>query len=1460
MSENAIIKVVPVLDIGQFQSQIDQLIAQTGKVKVPPRPEDVKPAQAWGHAMAGNVGHLAALVVKFKLVYSAMNLVNAGMRDMLRLHIETGYRMAQFRRNLQGTAEDLLKVNQAMREQARKYGQDILETMDVGIEWAKQGKNAQEVIDLTNATLAMATSSYMKTAEAQEFLTATMKAFKMESSEAMVVVDAVDNVSKKYAVNAQELAGALQRSAFAAQQVGLTFNQLIGIVGTVGDVTRQSGEHVGIAAKAMFVKMQSPKALGELQEAGIPLFDQAGKMKPMLQVLGELASKWQTLSDKRRSDIMLAVAGVHRSNEFLAIMSNFPQVIQTVTDSMNSEGEAMKDVNLNMDSLKKSIDQLKASWQSLWTDSNTKSALSGTVSALATTLDYLSKIDGLATKIGMGAIAGAGVGAIAGPVGAGVGAIAGGIAGMVAGEIGGKKEEITDIQNQTQATTSFIQALQTEREASTKSTAALKEKVAVLQDSVKVYAAYKTQYEKTVALEGEQSLNAKQLKKDMEGISSALNVGNYQQLVDLLQKVTAEYEKANIAAKAQMQSDLSRNEIELAGKQAVLASLQKQISDARKEVTIAYKALQDARAHPGFGVGAGLEDTLNEKMAAYQFLIDQQKDYANSATQLTDSIKKLKDAMNEGKDTTAESASVAEEYWKIVREADSALEGVNVALKNKMISPLEAAAKKADIASKAVKDLNEFWSQLKSQKAIELVVNVIKQEVGFWSNILPTTPKGDPTQTKADLEKLDKPKKTGGGGAKKEYFDQAWIDKQRARLVAEIKAAKQIMDAEGLSQAEIDKEIARRVKSYSEALIKASETMPMRKGDDKEALKKTELAKTVEGLILSDSFKKEYQTSFVEFMLDTNKDIVKMDQDKNDKILENQKQLQDSLKRLYMSEEDYLADRNKNILEEEKKIAEERKQIIQKLKALGVDVKDTDTAEKVAKAYEDYTAKPISVVAENVSDITNIAIEAEGLTEADVQLQDEQSRIMDEVHDKESEKLALDDIELENDQKGITNRKQLLEIADKHLEIRKQIAEESEKEITRQLSVLKKSDLKIEVIPQPDIIDQMPTTILPPKQPKELLVEGKEDVEEKIEERKKAIEELKKLDERDLANQQEKSQNYLEIKTKEIQAIEDAIAAYKQAKEEFRSAVFEPLKNWLLDFTQSSRQMSGNIGTNLSQMGLTRGFEALGVLEDKYLGGGITGNMGMAFMDPMQAAILTGHTKGADYAKMAIFDAFVAGAGVLKGDIAGSGGGLIGDISGGGGFTDKLKSFFGSTTGKGAMMAGSGLLPVLFGAMGSGKMGAMQGLVGGMPQIGGGIAQMIPQMVAQFGQMAPVIGQGVGMAVAFGLRSLGEAGMLGGVETKRKKTGDRTFDQMSSKIDVSNRELGIVNRNLMAIKDTLDPYARPDSYFFRSRVGMGVQNQQLTIKLVDGQGNSRGEAIVDIVARDFQISSVRGAQ
>ena len=138
------------------------------------------------------------------------------------------------------SSESVYKVAQGYNTLAAEMHVTTLEVAQGSLEWARQGKTAQESLDLTRESIKLAKLGNLDAAQATEYLTSTLNGFKLEAKDAASVVDKLIQLDNNYATSAGEIASALQRSSNSAQQAGVGFDKLAAYITVVSSVTRKS--------------------------------------------------------------------------------------------------------------------------------------------------------------------------------------------------------------------------------------------------------------------------------------------------------------------------------------------------------------------------------------------------------------------------------------------------------------------------------------------------------------------------------------------------------------------------------------------------------------------------------------------------------------------------------------------------------------------------------------------------------------------------------------------------------------------------------------------------------------------------------------------------------------------------------------------------------------------------------------------------------------------------------------------------------------------------------------------------------------------------------------------------------------------------------------------------------------------------------------------------------------------
>jgi len=363
--------------------------------------------QGWADRIGNAIKQTVAYGLSIQLVRKAQQLLN----DAIKYSIELNTEMVKIQ-VLQAEGAQSPEEIRALAESYNKLGQAMgTSTLDIAkgsVEWLRQGRTVEETQKLLISTLQLSKLGAMDAADATNYLTAITNAFKLSADETATVVDkliAVDNIA---ATSAGELATAMRYTSESAQLAGVSMEQLISYIGTVSSVTRQNAEMIGQAFKTMFARMTLMSGGGEdefgmtiskveksLSAIGIAVRDTNDELLPMGDILEAVAGKWQGLTDRQRTDIAVAVAGVRQKEAFLVLMNNMDKAITYQTAQLNANGLAQERYGIYLESVQAKQGQFNAKLEELKSTIVSEDIVKGFYDIANSFLDMVNNAGGL---------------------------------------------------------------------------------------------------------------------------------------------------------------------------------------------------------------------------------------------------------------------------------------------------------------------------------------------------------------------------------------------------------------------------------------------------------------------------------------------------------------------------------------------------------------------------------------------------------------------------------------------------------------------------------------------------------------------------------------------------------------------------------------------------------------------------------------------------------------------------------------------------------------------------------------------------------------------------------------------------------------------------------------------------------------------------------------------------------
>lgn len=339
----------------------------------------------------------------------------------------------QYVRDIDSALTELKKVTDATDATYARFLQTASKTAGV------IGTN---VADFTNATadfarlgysldeaskLAEAASVYKNVgdgisdvSQASESIISTMKAFGIEATNSMEIVDKFNEIGNNFAISSVGIGDALQRSASALFEAGNDIDQSIGLITAANSVV-QDPDQVGTALKTLSLRLRGAKA--DLEDAGLAtdsMCDSVSTLREKLlaltggevdimiddntfkstaDIIGEMSKAWDSMTDINRSAALELMGGKRQANILSSMIQNYDVVEDVIKQAADASGSALAENEKYLDSIQGKIDQFTNALQTMWMNFLNANAVKGIVSIGTAVVDLISKLKLLGTVL-----------------------------------------------------------------------------------------------------------------------------------------------------------------------------------------------------------------------------------------------------------------------------------------------------------------------------------------------------------------------------------------------------------------------------------------------------------------------------------------------------------------------------------------------------------------------------------------------------------------------------------------------------------------------------------------------------------------------------------------------------------------------------------------------------------------------------------------------------------------------------------------------------------------------------------------------------------------------------------------------------------------------------------------------------------------------------------------------------
>lgn len=392
------------------QADLQNMLGQMSQMQIA-----LKASGKEGKSLGGIIGSAYSRFGGWMLVTHSLMSVMRDLKQMVINVQEIDTAMTELKKVTDETDATYRTFLSNAATRSKELGTTIADIVTATADFARLGYNIDEATMLADAATVYKNvgDGIEDISTASQSIISTMKAFGIETSDAMLVVDKFNEVGNNFAISSKGIGDALVRSAAALSSAGNDLDESIALVTAANNVV-QDPDKVGTALKtvSMFLRAAKTEAaeagestdgmansVSELREELLALT--GGKVdiqldettfKSTYQILKEISGVWEELTDITQANILEMIGGKRNSNVVASLLTNFDTAEKVLATSMGAAGSALAENEKYLDSINGKLAQFQAAFEELSTTAIQSEFLKDIIDAGTSVLEILTEI------------------------------------------------------------------------------------------------------------------------------------------------------------------------------------------------------------------------------------------------------------------------------------------------------------------------------------------------------------------------------------------------------------------------------------------------------------------------------------------------------------------------------------------------------------------------------------------------------------------------------------------------------------------------------------------------------------------------------------------------------------------------------------------------------------------------------------------------------------------------------------------------------------------------------------------------------------------------------------------------------------------------------------------------------------------------------------------------------------
>jgi hypothetical protein len=180
-------------------------------------------------------------------------------------------------------------------------------------------------------------------------------------------LEAINQVSKKYAVESSDLVAVIRRSGGAFEAAGGSLNELLALFTSVRATTRESAETISTGLRTIFTRIQRVDTIRQLKDLGIELQDLEGKFVGPFEAIKRISEGLSSLDprDFRFAQIVEQLGGFRQISKVVPLIKQFGLAQDALNTAQSASGSLTADVTTAQKSLANQLTKVNEEFQAL---------------------------------------------------------------------------------------------------------------------------------------------------------------------------------------------------------------------------------------------------------------------------------------------------------------------------------------------------------------------------------------------------------------------------------------------------------------------------------------------------------------------------------------------------------------------------------------------------------------------------------------------------------------------------------------------------------------------------------------------------------------------------------------------------------------------------------------------------------------------------------------------------------------------------------------------------------------------------------------------------------------------------------------------------------------------------------------------------------------------------------------